>query len=141
MSNFLISGLVHYPPAGGNDHTLCGLSMDGDRDTVGPCVATRKPVDCPDCLRIVRYCKRLKPAAPEAPSAEVAQDARELAQDWGIIRDCLKLAHDHASDTAHPAMCAEFQLGIEALARLASAREQGMKSVTSSTRSGSSRRS
>jgi hypothetical protein len=50
-----------------------------------------------------------------------ARDARELAEARSIIHDSLKLAYEHAEDTGHPAMCAEFRHGMDALARLARA--------------------
>jgi hypothetical protein len=56
---------------------------------------------------------RFDPASQDA--------ARTLADDKAIIYDCLKLAYEHAQDTAYPAMCVEFRHGMEALARLARA--------------------
>lgn len=42
------------------DYTLCGITMDGDRDTAGTYKKTAKKVDCDHCLTILNYCKKLK---------------------------------------------------------------------------------
>ena len=43
------------------DQTLCGLEQDGDHEIgIMPGVKTTLPVDCPDCLQIVRYCKKIR---------------------------------------------------------------------------------
>jgi hypothetical protein len=41
-----------------NSYTLCGLETGGDKGigiSVG--VRTTQKVDCPDCIRIVKFCK------------------------------------------------------------------------------------
>lgn len=63
--------IVHAPCAGGDDHTLCGVTADTiledvsdfDPDRESDCfvqmVETTEKVTCPDCAEIIRYCLKL----------------------------------------------------------------------------------
>jgi hypothetical protein len=44
-----------------NNYTLCGLETSGD-ETCGLSegIITNRKVDCPDCIRIIRFCKEIK---------------------------------------------------------------------------------
>lgn len=44
-----------------NEYTLCGLDTMGDeRLGIDEPIPTKKKVDCPQCIRIVRFCKAIK---------------------------------------------------------------------------------
>jgi hypothetical protein len=61
-------GWLHLPGTGGNDYTLCGLSLDGDMSTVGTCEKVRAPaVTCPGCIAVIRHCRGVR-VAPNEPS-------------------------------------------------------------------------
>lgn len=51
---------VHFRPPFGSDHTLCGLTLDGDTKTAGSFLKTKEKVDCYDCIRIVEFGKSIK---------------------------------------------------------------------------------
>lgn len=67
------NGLVHADCAGGDDHTLCGLTAetacdeipsDYDRDedefSIVPLVVwTKKKITCPHCIMTIRHCCKL----------------------------------------------------------------------------------
>lgn len=43
------------------DHTLCGLTLDGDNMTAGSFeVVYGAKVTCPQCVNIIRHCRRAK---------------------------------------------------------------------------------
>lgn len=52
---------VHFD-SGHNEYTLCGLDTMGDPTLkISEPVITNKKVDCPQCIRIVKFCMRIKP--------------------------------------------------------------------------------
>lgn len=42
------------------DHTLCGLTMDGDSATCGDFEIVTGRITCSQCLEIIRHCKQYK---------------------------------------------------------------------------------
>jgi len=44
-----------------NNYTLCGLETGGDPGLgIEYPVKTQAPVDCPDCIQIVKFCHKIK---------------------------------------------------------------------------------
>ncbi len=67
--------VLHAGSEGGNDHTLCGTTMDGDPDTSGSCELVEGDfVTCPHCIRIIRYCKTLRYRSKAATPAATGQE-------------------------------------------------------------------
>lgn len=50
---------IHFPAPGGNDFTLCGLTLDEDPLTAGDYKETMEKVDCEYCIQIVEFCKKI----------------------------------------------------------------------------------
>jgi hypothetical protein len=50
---------IHCESAGGNDFTLCGYSLDGERGD-DLLISTRLPINCPTCIGIINFCRRLR---------------------------------------------------------------------------------
>ena len=59
-------GVIHSANPCAFQHTLCGLAYDApledesDICTDDIMTETGKPIDCPECIRLIRYCKNLK---------------------------------------------------------------------------------
>ena len=51
---------VHFASPLANDFTLCGLTMDGDKETTGDFIETKDRVNCGDCSTTVLFCKKVK---------------------------------------------------------------------------------
>ena len=54
-------GELHLDGPDGTDFTLCGLSLDGDPDSVGEYkVVNASKVTCPRCMAIIKKCRGVK---------------------------------------------------------------------------------
>lgn len=59
-------GVVHSSNPCSFQYTLCGLAydapLDNDKDTCTDDIMaeTGEPIDCPECIRVIKYCKTLK---------------------------------------------------------------------------------
>jgi len=51
---------THAQSFGGNDCTLCGFTLDGDRDCVEWEQNTSDPITCEQCWQIIEFCRTIK---------------------------------------------------------------------------------
>lgn len=61
MAKHWIDGakIIHCNPADGCDYFLCGAAMDGE-DGNGTAKETPRRVNCPECIRIIKFCKTVR---------------------------------------------------------------------------------
>jgi len=52
--------LNHAPRASGSGYTLCGFTLDVDRDVAQRQDAIKGKITFPQCLTVIHYCKGLK---------------------------------------------------------------------------------
>lgn len=81
--------LVHFNGVIGNSYTLCGLNTEGD-EYLGqkPGKETKRKINCPDCLAIIRECKSLEmPGMKESDG--YTETSRQFAQDHDIMTTML----------------------------------------------------
>lgn len=54
---------IHFNIMYGSDYTLCGLETAGDSFLkLQPGKITDEKANCPDCVRIVKFCQNIKPS-------------------------------------------------------------------------------
>lgn len=59
--------VLHLSGALGADYTLCGLSLDGDPETVGDTeFVDASTVTCPDCAAVIAHCRGVRFKTPNA---------------------------------------------------------------------------